>query len=58
MIPSVKGDILLNAQRRTIKLKITSLCDRPIQVCLTIFCTLVHLEVNNEKLTISSCVIV
>ncbi|CAH3135556.1 unnamed protein product [Pocillopora meandrina] len=32
MIPSVKGDILLNAQRRTIKLKVTSLCDRPIQV--------------------------
>ncbi|XP_022786982.1 uncharacterized protein LOC111327138 [Stylophora pistillata] len=32
MIPSVKGDILLNAQRKTIKLKVTSLCDRPIQV--------------------------
>lgn len=32
MIPSVKGDILLNAQRRMIKLKVTSLCDRPIQV--------------------------
>ena len=57
MIPSVKGDILLNAQRRTIKLKVTSLCDRPIQVCLAIFCSLVHLEVNNEKLTIGSCVI-
>ena len=54
MIPSVKGDILLNAQRRTIKLKVTSLCDRPIQVCLAIFYSLVHLEVNNEKLTISS----
>ena len=29
----VKGDILLNAQRKTVKLKVTSLCDRPIQVC-------------------------
>ena len=57
MIPSVKGDVLLNAQRRTIKLKVTSLCDRPIQVCLAIFCSCVHLEVNNEKLTIASCVI-
>ena len=57
MIPSVKGDVLLNAQRRTIKLKVTSLCDRPIQVCLAIFCSCVHLEVNNEKLTIGSCVI-
>ena len=27
------GDILINAQRRTVKLKVTSLCDRPIQVC-------------------------
>lgn len=29
----VKGDIVLNAQRKTVKLKVTSLCDRPIQVC-------------------------
>ena len=34
MIPTVDGDILLNAQRRTVKLKVTSLCDRPIQVCI------------------------
>ena len=55
MIPSVKGDILLNAQRRTIKLKVTSLCDRPIQVCLAIFCSLVNLEANHGKVTIGSC---
>ena len=55
MIPSVKGGILLNAQRRTIKLKVTSLCDRPIQVCLAIFCSLVNLEANHGKLTIGSC---
>jgi len=28
----VKGDIVLNAQRKTVKLRVTSLCDRPIQV--------------------------
>lgn len=31
MIPA-NGNILLNAQRKTVKLKVTSLCDRPIQV--------------------------
>lgn len=32
MDPSAVGDITLNAKRRTVKLKVTSLCDRPIQV--------------------------
>ncbi|KAL9971298.1 hypothetical protein ACROYT_G023806 [Oculina patagonica] len=32
MIPAVNGSIVLNAERRTVKLKVTSLCDRPIQV--------------------------
>lgn len=31
IIPS-KGDITLNSERRTVKLRVTSLCDRPIQV--------------------------
>ena len=33
MIPAGTGSIVLNALRRTVKLKVTSLCDRPIQVC-------------------------
>ena len=32
-VPSTSGDITLNAGRKTVKLKVTSLCDRPIQVC-------------------------
>lgn len=32
LVPSTSGDITLNAGRKTKKLKVTSLCDRPIQV--------------------------
>ena len=38
----VKGDIVLNAQRKTVKLKVTSLCDRPIQVCTIVSYALWH----------------
>ena len=38
MVPAASGDITLNADRRTVKLKVTSLCDRPIQVSLKMLC--------------------
>ncbi|XP_015754190.1 PREDICTED: urease-like [Acropora digitifera] len=35
LVPSTSGDITLNAGRKTKKLKVTSLCDRPIQLALS-----------------------
>ena len=56
MIPA-NGNILINAQRRTVKLKVTSLCDRPIQVCAISDLLVMHWDMNCQLATFAGILV-